>query len=52
MGRVRNIEKRRSGPGLKFQISRVRVQTFENHGSGFKEFKTPGSGSNVKNSKF
>jgi len=42
------------GPGLKFQISRVRVLTFENRGSGSKELKTrgSGSGSNVKNSKF
>jgi len=43
-------------PGLKFQISRVRVLTFENRGSGSgsKVVKTrgSGSGSNVKNSKF
>jgi len=46
------IENAGPGPDLKFQISRVRVLTFENRGSGSKELKTPGSGSNVKISSF
>jgi len=54
MGPVRNIEERGAGPGpgLKFQISRVWVQTFENRGTGSKELNTRASRSNVKNSKF
>jgi len=52
MCRVRKIENAGQGPGLKFQISRVRVLTLENRGSGSKDLKTRRSGSNVKNSMF